>query len=141
MTSECNSAFVLLNFGLQLRIFEMATINSMTQNELFSLHSLLHRSPLFLFLTFISCHAVSFPIILILFPLQPSHPVFKRHHEKRSQEVRNSDANGNACETPTNSSGETYHGIGKSKTKYACIVEADDSTRIRLEGVGSLQVS
>ena len=39
------------------------------------------------------------------------------------------------CKTPVNSSGETYRGIGKSKTKYACIVEADESTRIRLEGV------
>ena len=37
------------------------------------------------------------------------------------------------CKTPINSSGETYRGIGK--TKYACVVEADESTRIRLEGV------
>ena len=39
------------------------------------------------------------------------------------------------CKTPINSSGENYLGIAKSKTKYACIVEADESTRIRLEGV------
>ena len=37
--------------------------------------------------------------------------------------------------TSIKSSTETYRGIGKSKTKYACIVEADESTRIRLEGV------
>ena len=30
--------------------------------------------------------------------------------------------------------GKTYCGIGKSKTKHACVVEADESTRIRLEG-------
>ena len=38
------------------------------------------------------------------------------------------------CKTPTNSSGETYRGIGKSKARYACIVEADESLRIRMEG-------
>ena len=38
------------------------------------------------------------------------------------------------CKTPLNS-GETYCGIVKSKTKHACIVDADESTRIRLEGV------
>ena len=37
--------------------------------------------------------------------------------------------------TPINGSGETCCGIGESKTKHACIVEADESTRIRLEGV------
>ena len=39
------------------------------------------------------------------------------------------------CKTPINHSGETYRGIGKSKTKYACIVEAGESTRFRFEGV------
>ena len=39
------------------------------------------------------------------------------------------------CTTPINSSGEPCRGIGKSKTKYACVVEADESTRIRVEGV------
>ena len=38
------------------------------------------------------------------------------------------------CKTPINSGAETFCGIGKSK-KNACIVEADESTRIRLEGV------
>ena len=32
------------------------------------------------------------------------------------------------------SSGETYRNIGKRKTKYACVVDADESTRPRLEG-------
>ena len=39
------------------------------------------------------------------------------------------------CKTPINSGGETYCGIGKSKTKHAGIVETDESTRIRLKGV------
>ena len=38
------------------------------------------------------------------------------------------------CRTPKSSGGETYCGIGKSKTKHACFVEADESTKIRLEG-------
>ena len=33
------------------------------------------------------------------------------------------------------SSGETCRNIGKHKTKYVCIVDADESMRIRLEGV------
>ena len=39
------------------------------------------------------------------------------------------------CKTPTNCRGETCRNIGKSKTKYACIVDADETMRIRLEGV------
>ena len=39
------------------------------------------------------------------------------------------------CETPMHSGGETCCGVGKSKTKHACNVEADESTRLRLEGV------
>ena len=38
------------------------------------------------------------------------------------------------CKTPINSGGETYYGVGKNKTKYACIVEADECTRKRMEG-------
>ena len=38
------------------------------------------------------------------------------------------------CKTPRNIGGETCCDIGKSKTKHACIVEAGESTRIRLEG-------
>ena len=37
--------------------------------------------------------------------------------------------------TPVNCSGETCRNIGKHKTKYACIVDAGGSIRIRLEGV------
>ena len=40
------------------------------------------------------------------------------------------------CKIPINSSGETHRNIGKRKTKYACVVDADESTRPRLEGAG-----
>ena len=39
------------------------------------------------------------------------------------------------CKTPLNCRGETCSSIGKRKTKYACIVDADETMRIRLEGV------
>ena len=39
------------------------------------------------------------------------------------------------CKIPVNCRGETCKSIGKHKTKYACIIEADESMRIRLEGV------
>ena len=32
------------------------------------------------------------------------------------------------CKTPINSSGETHRNFVKRKTKYACIVDADEST-------------
>ena len=38
------------------------------------------------------------------------------------------------CKIPRKSSGETHRNIGKRKTKYDCIVDADESTRPRLEG-------
>ena len=34
------------------------------------------------------------------------------------------------------SSGETHRNIGKRTTKYACVLDADESTRPRLEGAG-----
>ena len=38
------------------------------------------------------------------------------------------------CKTPINSGGETYGSIGKSRTKHACIVAADESKRFGMEG-------
>ena len=40
------------------------------------------------------------------------------------------------CKIPIKSSGETHRNIGKRKTKYACIVDVDESTRPKLEGAG-----
>ena len=39
------------------------------------------------------------------------------------------------CTTPVNCRGETCSSIGKHKTKHACVVDVDESLRIRLEGV------
>ena len=39
------------------------------------------------------------------------------------------------CKTPTTCPGDTCRNLGKHKTKYACIVDVDESLRIRLEGV------
>ncbi len=38
------------------------------------------------------------------------------------------------CKKPIKSSGETHRSFVKRKTKYACVVDADESTRPRLEG-------
>ena len=40
------------------------------------------------------------------------------------------------CKIPIQSSGETHRNIGKRKTKYACVVDADESTRPSPEGSG-----
>ena len=40
------------------------------------------------------------------------------------------------CKIPIKSSGETHRNIGKRKTKYTCVVDADECTRPRLEGAG-----
>ena len=39
------------------------------------------------------------------------------------------------CKTPVNCRGESCRSVGKRKTQYACIVDADETMRIRLEGV------
>ena len=38
------------------------------------------------------------------------------------------------CKIPIKNGGETHRNIGKRKTKDACVVDADESTRPRLEG-------
>ena len=38
------------------------------------------------------------------------------------------------CKIPIKSSGDTHRSIGKRKTQDACVVDADESTRPRLEG-------
>ena len=39
------------------------------------------------------------------------------------------------CKTPVHCRGETCSSVVKNKTKYACIVDANESMRIRPEGV------
>ena len=38
------------------------------------------------------------------------------------------------CKMPIKNSGETHSSFGKRRTKYGCIVDADESTRPRVEG-------
>ena len=40
------------------------------------------------------------------------------------------------CKIPMKSSGEVHRIIGKRRTKYACVVDADESTRQRPDGAG-----
>ena len=40
------------------------------------------------------------------------------------------------CKISIKSSGETHRNIGKRKTKFACVVDVDESTRQRPEGAG-----
>ena len=40
------------------------------------------------------------------------------------------------CKIQTKSCGDTHRNIEKRKTEYACVVDADESTRPRLEGAG-----
>ena len=40
------------------------------------------------------------------------------------------------CKIPIKSSGEPHRNVGKRETKYACVVDADESTRPRPEGAG-----
>ena len=60
---------------------------------------------------------------------------FKRHLEKTLAGSYKFRCQQQALAKKTmNRGGETHRGIGKVKTKHACIVEAYESTRIRLEG-------
>ena len=52
------------------------------------------------------------------------------------KKVGSSDASSNALQNTDKEQWETRRSIGKRKTKYACVVDADESTRPRLEGVG-----
>ena len=60
---------------------------------------------------------------------------FKNIMKKRSSEVRNSDASSDALQNTNKQRWRDPLRYCKSKTRHACIVEADESTRIRLEGV------
>ena len=66
-----------------------------------------------------------------IFSIEREDEDFKNIMKKRQKELEIP----MPYKTQINSGGETYGGIEKSKTKHACIVEADESTRIRLEGV------
>ena len=68
-----------------------------------------------------------------IFFIEPEDEDFKNIMKKARRKLDIPMPAAMPCKTPINSGGETYYGIGKSKTKHACIVEAEESTRIRLE--------
>ena len=68
-----------------------------------------------------------------IFFIEPDDEEFK--HTKKNARKKLEIPMQAAMPTPVNCRGETCRNIGKSKTKYACSVDADESMRIRLEGV------
>ena len=72
-----------------------------------------------------------------IFFIEPNDEEFKHTMKavRRKLEVPMSAAM--PCKTPVNCHGEACSSIEKRKTKYACcVVDADESTRARLEGAG-----
>ena len=71
-----------------------------------------------------------------IFFIEPEDEKFKHTMKNDRRKLENSGASSKyLVKTPLNFRGETCRNIGKHKTKYACIVDADESMRIRLEGV------
>ena len=58
------------------------------------------------------------------------------HNESRLEEVGSSDASSNALQNTGKEQWRTHRNLVKRKKKYACVVDADESTRPRLEGAG-----
>ena len=69
-----------------------------------------------------------------LFFIEPNDEEFTMKAARRKLEVPMPAAL--PCKIPIKSSGKTHRNIGKRKTKYASIVDADESTRPKLEGAG-----
>ena len=65
-----------------------------------------------------------------IFIIDPEDEEFKRvmKNARRMLEIPMPAAM--ACKTPANCRGETCRSIGKHKTKYACVVDADETVRI-----------
>ena len=71
-----------------------------------------------------------------IFFIEPDDEEFKHNMKNARRKLDIPMPAAMSCKkTPANGSGETCRKIGKHKTKYACIVDADESMRIRLEGV------
>ena len=70
-----------------------------------------------------------------IFFIEPEDQEFKDTMENARRELEIPMPAVMPCKTPTNCRGETCRNVGKHKTKYACIVDADESMRIRLKGV------
>ena len=70
-----------------------------------------------------------------IFFIEPDDEEFKPTMKNVRRELEISMPAAMPCKTPVNCRGETCISIGKHRTNYACIVDADESMRIRLEGV------
>ena len=70
-----------------------------------------------------------------IFFIEPNDEEFKRTMKNARRKLEILLPAAKPCKTQILGSGETCRSIGKRKTKYACIVEADESMRVRLEGV------
>ena len=70
-----------------------------------------------------------------VFFIEPNDEEFKHtmRNARRKLEIRMPAAM--PSESPVNCRGEPAAVLGKHKTKYSCVVDADESMRIRLEGV------
>ena len=66
--------------------------------------------------------------------IDPADAEFKKTIEKIAERVVSSDASSCALQDRRRTYRETWSTSGTRKTKYACIVQADESTRKRLEG-------
>ena len=69
-----------------------------------------------------------------IFFIQPDDEEFKHTMKNARRKLEIPMPAAMSCKTPINGCGETCRNIGKHQTKYACIVEADEPMRIRLEG-------
>ena len=70
-----------------------------------------------------------------IFFIEPEDEDFKNIMKNDRRKLENPMTAAMFCKTPINSGGEIHRNIGKRKTKYACAVDADESTRPRLEGL------
>ena len=70
-----------------------------------------------------------------IFFIEPNYEVFQHAMKNARRKLEVPMPAAMPCKTPVNCRGENCRSIGKSKTKYTCIVDADESVRIRLEGV------
>ena len=71
-----------------------------------------------------------------IFFIEPNDEEFKLTMKAARKNWGSSDASGNALQNTDKEQWETHRNIGKRKTKYACVVDADGSTRPRPEGAG-----
>ena len=71
-----------------------------------------------------------------IFIIEPNDEEFKLTMKAARRKLEVPMPAGMPCKIPIKSSGETHGNTGKRRTKYDCVVDADESTRPRLEGAG-----